>query len=139
MSAATHVYEIFIRAPQQQVWDALIKPEYTTRYFHGTRFESSFEPGARFVNRIVAADRPAADGVIEVFDPPSRLVYTWHVLYDVEMSEEPPGRVEWRLAPANDEYAPTPGYPTGPHPPIWGGEPPSSLCPRQDSNLRHPL
>ena len=45
----------------------------------------------------------AADGTIEVFEPPSRLVYTWHVLYDVEMSEEPPGRVEWTLTPANDD------------------------------------
>jgi uncharacterized protein YndB with AHSA1/START domain len=103
VNPAAHVYEIFIRAPQQQVWDALIEPEYTTRYFHGTRFESSFEPGARFVNRIVDADRSAADGVIEVFEPPSRLVYTWHVLYDVEMADEPPGRVEWTLTPANEE------------------------------------
>lgn len=101
--AAAHVYEIFIRAPRETVWNALIDPEYTTKYFHGTRFESSFEPGARFVNRIVDADRPAADGTIEVFEPPSRLVYTWHVLYDAEMSEEPPGRVEWTLTPATDD------------------------------------
>jgi uncharacterized protein YndB with AHSA1/START domain len=102
MSAA-HVYEIFIRAPREAVWNALIDPEFTTKYFHGTRFESSFEPGARFVNRLVDQDRPAADGTIEVFEPPSRLVYTWHVLYDVEMSEEPPGRVEWTLMPATDD------------------------------------
>ena len=51
--AAAHVYEIFIRAPRETVWNALTDPEYTTRYFHGTQFESSFEPGARFVNRIV--------------------------------------------------------------------------------------
>ena len=101
MTATAHVYEIFIRAPRQRVWDALIDPGYTTKYFHGTRFESTFEPGAPFVNRIVDADRLAADGTIEVFDPPSRLVYTWHVLYDVEMSEEPPGRVEWTLTSAN--------------------------------------
>ena len=101
--AAAHVYEIFIRAPRERVWKALIDPEFTTQYFHGTRFESSFEPGARYVNRIVDADRPAADGTIEVFDPPSRLVYTWHVLYDVEMAEEPPGRVEWTLTPATDD------------------------------------
>ena len=98
-----HVYEIFIRAPRERVWSALIDPEFTMRYFHGTRFESSFEPGARFVNRIVEADRPAADGNIEVFDPPSRLVYTWHVLYDAEMADEPPGRVEWTLTPAADD------------------------------------
>jgi uncharacterized protein YndB with AHSA1/START domain len=103
MTAAAHVYEIFIRATQQQVWDALIDPAFTTQYFHGTRFESTFEPGARFVNRIVEADRPAADGTIELFQPPSQLVYTWHVLYDAEMSHEPPGRVEWNLSPANAE------------------------------------
>ena len=105
--AAAHVYEIFIRAPRDTVWNALIDPEYTTQYFHGTRFESSFEPGARFVNRIVEADRLAADGTIEVFEPPSRLVYTWHVLYDAEMADEPPGRVEWTLTPATEDGAVT--------------------------------
>jgi uncharacterized protein YndB with AHSA1/START domain len=103
MPTAAHLYEIFIKAPRQRVWDALTAEGDTTRYFHGTRFESTFEPGAPFVNRIVAADRPAADGTIEVFDPPNRLVYTWHVLYDDEMAAEPAGRVEWTLADANDE------------------------------------
>ena len=28
---------------------------------------------------------------------------TWHVLYDVEMAEEPPSRVEWMLTPATDD------------------------------------
>ncbi len=103
MAAAAHVYEIFIRASRERVWEALTAEADTVRYFHGTRFESTFEQGAPFVNRIVAADQPAADGVIEVFEPPSRLVYTWHVLYDAAMSEEAPGRVEWLLTPANDD------------------------------------
>lgn len=103
MAATAHLYEIFIKAPRQRVWDALIEEEDTTRYFHGTRFESTFEPGAPFLNRIVDADMPAADGVIEEFDPPNRLAYTWHVLYDEEMSAEPAGRVEWTLADANPE------------------------------------
>jgi len=98
-----HVYEIFIRASRERVWNALIDPEYTTQYFHGTRFESSFEPGAPYVSRIVEQDRLAVDGTIEVFEPPSRLVYTWHALYDDEMAEEPPSRVEWTLAPATED------------------------------------
>jgi uncharacterized protein YndB with AHSA1/START domain len=85
------------------VGDALIDEEHTTRYFHGTRFESTFEPGAPFLNRIVDTDMPAADGVIEEFDPPNRLAYSWHVLYDDEMAAEPAGRVEWTLADANPE------------------------------------
>ena len=70
MTVTAHLYEIFIRAPRQRVWDALVDERDTTRYFHGTRFESSLEPGAPYVCRIVDADRPATDGVIEVFDPP---------------------------------------------------------------------
>lgn len=102
MTATAHRYEIFIAAPRQRVWDALLGEEFTTEYFHGTRFESTFEPGARFVNRIVESGMAAVDGTIEVIEPPSRLVYTWHVLYDAAMAEEPPGRVEWLLADAND-------------------------------------
>jgi uncharacterized protein YndB with AHSA1/START domain len=102
-----HVYEIFIRAPRERVWNALIDPEYTTQYFHGTRFESSFEPGAPYVSRIVEQDRLAVDGTIEVFEPPSRLVYTWHPLYDAEMAAEPPSRVEWTLTPATEDGAVT--------------------------------
>jgi uncharacterized protein YndB with AHSA1/START domain len=103
MTGAAHVYEIFIAAPQQKVWDALVEPELTTKYFHGTQFESSWEPGARYVCRIAGSGREAVDGQIEVFEPPTRLVMTWHVLYDAAMAEEPPSRVEWRLAPANDD------------------------------------
>lgn len=103
MTIAAHRYEIFINAPRQRVWDALVGEADTVRYFHGTRFESTFEPGAPFVNRIVATGREATEGVIEVCDPPNRLVYTWHVLYDATMSAEPPGRVEWTLVDANPE------------------------------------
>lgn len=103
MAATAHLYEIFIKAPRQRVWDALTAEADTVQFFHGTRFESTFEPGAPFVNRIVAADWPAADGVIEECDPPNRLVYTWHVLYDAAMAAEPPGRVEWTLTDANAE------------------------------------
>jgi uncharacterized protein YndB with AHSA1/START domain len=37
----TQVYSVFIRATPEQVWDAIIKPEFTTRYFYGTRFGST--------------------------------------------------------------------------------------------------
>ena len=104
MTAAAHVYEIFIAAPQQRVWDALVEPEFTTRYFHGTRVRVDVRAGgAVSVQGRRRSGRDAVDGEIEVFEPPHRLVMTWHVLYDAEMAEEPPGRVEWTLAPANDD------------------------------------
>ena len=36
---ATQVYSVFIRATPEQVWDAITKPEFTTRYFHGPRID----------------------------------------------------------------------------------------------------
>ncbi|MDW3216239.1 MAG: SRPBCC family protein [Ilumatobacteraceae bacterium] len=103
MAATAHLYEIFIRAPRERVWQALTDPDDTVRYFHGTRFESTFEPGAPFRNLIVDGEALAVDGVVETFEPPHRLVITWHVNYDAEMAAEPPGRVEWTLTPANDD------------------------------------
>ena len=103
MTARAHVYEIFIRATRETVWEALTDPEHTVRYFHATRIESSFRPGEKW--RFVRADddSDAVEGVIETFDPPHRLAMTWRVLYDAAMSEEPPSRVEWTLTPANDD------------------------------------
>lgn len=101
MTATAHLYEIFIRAPRERVWQALIDPDDTVQYFHGTRFDSTFAPGEPFRNVIVEGERLAVDGVVETFAPPHRLVITWHVNYDSEMAAEPAGRVEWTLTPAN--------------------------------------
>lgn len=103
MAATAHLYEIFIRAPRHTVWDALTNPDQTVRYFHRTRLESSFRPGEPYRYVFDTTDADAVDGVIETFDPPHRLVMTWHVLYDAEMAAEPPSRVEWTLTPANDD------------------------------------
>jgi len=103
MAANAHLYEIFIRAPRETVWEALTNPELTVRYFHHTRLESSLRPGEPYRYVIDSTDDDAVDGVIETFDPPHRLVMTWHVLYDDDMSSEPPSRVEWTLTPANDD------------------------------------
>ena len=102
MPATAHIYEIYIHAPLQRVWDALLDPEFTRQYFHGTTFLSDFRPGSGYRN-VLPGDRDAVEGVIEEIDPPHRLVMTWHVLYDTALSAEPPGRVEWRLASANDD------------------------------------
>jgi uncharacterized protein YndB with AHSA1/START domain len=103
VAATVHLYEIFIRAPRQQVWDALTDPSNTVHYFHGTRFESTATPGEPFKYVIDRDNRDAVEGIVEVFEEPHRLVMTWHVLYDEEMAQEPPSRVEWTLVPANDD------------------------------------
>ena len=94
MAITKHVYQIFIKATPEAVWEAIIEPSWTRRYFHGTSFDSPPVKGEPY-RTTIADGRPAVDGVIEELDPPNRLVMTWHVLYDAAMSEEPPSRVEW--------------------------------------------
>jgi uncharacterized protein YndB with AHSA1/START domain len=101
MAITKHVYQIFIKATPQQVWDAIIEPSWTRRYFHETAFDSPPVKGEPY-RTTIANGPPAIDGVIEELDPPHRLVMTWHVLYDAAMSEEPPGRVEWIVEPVGD-------------------------------------
>lgn len=102
MTAAQHVYEIYIKAPPERVWQAITDPDYTRRYFFATAIETSLEPGSGYRYLLPGGD-PAADGVIEEVEPGRRLRLTWRALYDAELADEPPGRVEWVLDPANEE------------------------------------
>ena len=45
---ATQVYQLFIKATPEQIWEAITTPEFTTKYFHGSYVDSTFEPGAPY-------------------------------------------------------------------------------------------
>jgi len=96
---ARHVHRIYIRATAEQVWRGLVDPEFTRKYFHDTAFDESPQAGQPY-RTTMSNGAPAVDGIIEVCEPPRRLVQTWHVLYDAAMSEEPPSRVEWTIVDA---------------------------------------
>jgi uncharacterized protein YndB with AHSA1/START domain len=101
MAKPKHVFQTYIRASAEQVWQAITDPEFTRRYFHAQRFESTLEPGSAY--RFVGADgSESVVGTIEEVDRPHRLVMTWQVLYDPEAAAEPPSRVEWQLDDRGD-------------------------------------
>jgi uncharacterized protein YndB with AHSA1/START domain len=33
----TQVYQVFIKATPERIWDAIINPEFTAKYFYGSR------------------------------------------------------------------------------------------------------
>lgn len=101
MAITRHQYRIFIKAPIEQVWNALLDPAFTRRYFHGTAFDAPPVTGQPY-RTSMGGGSPALDGMIEACEAPHRLVQTWHVLYDAAMEAEPPSRVEWTLAIAGD-------------------------------------
>ncbi|HAN36702.1 MAG TPA: SRPBCC domain-containing protein [Ilumatobacteraceae bacterium] len=101
MAITRHQYRIFIKAPIEQVWNALLDPAFTRRYFHGTAFDAPPVTGQPY-RTSMGDGSPALDGMIEACEAPHRLVQTWHVLYDAAMEVEPASRVEWTLAIAGD-------------------------------------
>ena len=81
MTAPRHIFQTYIRATPEAIWQAITDPDFTRRYFHRTAVDSSFAPGAA-VRYVLPDGEDAVVGVIEEVDPPHRLVMTWRVLYD---------------------------------------------------------
>lgn len=97
----SHVFQIYIRAEIETVWNAIIDPAFTRQYFFGSSFEAPPVAGREY--RSVLPDGTAGvDGVIEELDPPHRLVQTWRVHYDEALANEPSSRVTWTLTEAGD-------------------------------------
>jgi uncharacterized protein YndB with AHSA1/START domain len=46
MASSSYVYVIYIRSPQQKVWDALTKPEFQKQYWFGGHQESDWKKGS---------------------------------------------------------------------------------------------
>jgi uncharacterized protein YndB with AHSA1/START domain len=47
-SVTTQVYQVYIKATPQAIWDAITKPEWTERYGYGVLAEYDLRPGGRF-------------------------------------------------------------------------------------------
>lgn len=101
---ATQVYQLYIKAAPEEVWDAITRPEFIARYFHGSQVESTFEPGSPM--RSWSPDRSTlwGDNLVLECDPPRKLVHTWRSLYEEELAAEERSRVSWEIAPQEGGY-----------------------------------
>jgi uncharacterized protein YndB with AHSA1/START domain/DNA-binding transcriptional ArsR family regulator len=97
--APRQVYQIYIRATPEQIWDAITKPEFTMLYFFGSRVETNGTVGTPIRHFAPDGVHLWGDDVILESDRPHRLVHTWRALYDPELAAEPPSRVTWEIEP----------------------------------------
>ena len=86
----TQVYSVFIKATPEQIWDAIVKPEFTGQYFYGV-------PVSVDEKRFDGQD--SAQGIVVEFMPPHRLVHSFRATWAPELAEEPESRVTWEIAP----------------------------------------
>lgn len=97
---ATQIYQVFIKATPEQIWEAITQPEQTVRYFHGARITNTPQRHISY-----GPDGSTwGDGPVLEFDPPRRLVHEWRSLYDEELATEPPSRVTWEIEPQDGGY-----------------------------------
>jgi uncharacterized protein YndB with AHSA1/START domain len=97
---ATQVYQVFIKATPEQIWEAITTPEFTARYFFGARIHNT---AAR--HHSLGPDGSVwGDSATYEYDPPRRLVHGWRSLYSPELAEEAESRVSWEIEPQEGGY-----------------------------------
>jgi uncharacterized protein YndB with AHSA1/START domain len=99
-ATTTQVYQLFIRATAQQIWDAITTPEFTARYFHGARITVTDQ---RYLS-LGPDDAVWGDDAVLEFDPPRRLVHGWRSMYDPELAAEKTSRASWEIEPQEGGY-----------------------------------
>jgi len=102
----TQVYEVYIKASAQKVWDAITDPEWTKKYAYQSRQEVEPRVGGTF--KAYATEQMRGFGLPEViidgevieYDPPRKLVHTWHSYFSDDLIAEPPTRITYELSEA---------------------------------------
>ena len=92
------VYQLFIKASPERIWDALVDPELTSKYFYGSRI--TITPEGRVSTSPDGSENWGDSEVLE-WDPPRKLVHGWRSLYDPELAAEGTSRVTWELEPGD--------------------------------------
>ena len=89
------VYQIIIKAPQERVWEAITRPEFTSRYYYGNTLKTDLTVGSPFTYHMPDGS-PIVEGEVVASEPPTRLVHTYHSLWP-PMNEDAPTKVTWEL------------------------------------------
>ncbi len=95
---AMAVFEIYIKATPERLWEAITDPELRSKYSFGVRVESDWEAGSEYRSGVPGAIEIAAGENLEV-DPPRRLVQTFQALWSDQVKGEGTSRVTWEIEP----------------------------------------
>jgi uncharacterized protein YndB with AHSA1/START domain/DNA-binding transcriptional ArsR family regulator len=87
VSQTEFVYQTYIRATPQELWQALTDPAFIARYFEGGGPRSDFQTGSPVTWKMGPDDGPHEwDQRVLVSEPNRELSYTWHN-YQPEMAQ----------------------------------------------------
>ena len=96
MAESRFVYVTYIRTTPQKLWQALLDPEFTRRYWVETWQDCEWKPGASW--RLMLPDGRVGDaGEVVEIEPERRLVLTWRNEFKPELREEGFSRMTYEL------------------------------------------
>jgi uncharacterized protein YndB with AHSA1/START domain len=99
--ARTAVFEIYIKATPEQVWEAITDPGLRARYSFGVRTTSEWTPGSTYLAAVPDVVE-IAGGENLVVEPPRLLVQTYQALWSDEARAQGTTRVTWEIEPVGD-------------------------------------
>jgi uncharacterized protein YndB with AHSA1/START domain len=107
----TQIYEIYIRASAQAIWDAITTPEWTAKYGYGGLVDYELRAGGKFKARAPEAmlamggiPEVVIDGEVIEVTPPHKLVQTYRFLFSDAMKSEGFTRITWEIAPTQSGF-----------------------------------
>ena len=79
----TQVYQVFIKATPEQIWDAITKPEFTRAVLPR---RAAHDHAATTTRRSARTASVWGDADVFEFDPPRKLSHGWRSLYSEELA-----------------------------------------------------
>lgn len=99
MTAPQHVFQIYVRAAPERLWQAITDPAMTQTYYFNSRVESDFAVGSP-----ITYSQPDGsldiDGEVLEADPPRRLVHSFSSHW--AGNDDPPTTVTWEITPMGE-------------------------------------
>jgi uncharacterized protein YndB with AHSA1/START domain len=100
MGAPQHVFELYIRATPERVWQAITDPAMTQIYYFSSLVESDFAVGSPINYKQPDGSLDIEGEVLEA-DPPRKLVHSFSTRW--EANDDPPTTVTWEITPMGSE------------------------------------
>jgi len=95
------VFEVYIKATPERVWEAITDPVQRARYSFGVQTQSDWVTGSTY-RSIAPGVVDIAEGENLVVDPPRLLVQSFRALWSEEVSAQGITRVTWEIEPVGD-------------------------------------